>query len=299
MNSLLGIKKEQSQRFLQNGMRIPVTLIDVKENSVIAIKTSDRDHYQAIQLGYGAKKRANRSELGHAKGAKKEGAPKFLREVRIFDESETLPEVGSILNPKEVFTPGDIVDVAGVSKGKGYAGVVKRWGFHGGPKTHGQSDRHRAPGAIGQGTTPGRVYRGKKMAGRMGNARVTIENLEIMEITNDGVLIVKGLVPGIINGLMIVKKVGEDKKFVPLYSDKNEEDEKPAITESTEESTETQSLSSENSDSSENQNVSESENQNKSVETAPAEDLSSEESEPEASSQEPEAKSKEIAKDAK
>ena len=218
MQALIGLKKVQSQRFLENGMRIPVTLIDVKDNCVIAVKTTDRNHYQAVQLGFSMKKKASKAELGHAKGAKQEKAPKFLREVRILDDSP-LPEVGSIVNPAEVFQPGDIVNISGISKGKGFAGVVKRHGFHGGPKTHGQSDRHRAPGAIGQGTTPGRVYRGKRMAGRMGNENVTIRNLEIVDVTADGVLVVKGLVPGIINSLITVKKVGEDKKFVPLWKE--------------------------------------------------------------------------------
>ena len=222
MQALIGQKKSQSQKFLENGTRIPVTLIDVKDNCVIAVKTSERDHYQAIQLGFSMRKNANKALMGHAKGAKRDMAPKFLKEVRILDESENLPEVGSILNPSDVFAPGDIVNVSGISKGKGFAGVVKRHGFHGGPKTHGQSDRHRAPGAIGQGTTPGRVYRGKRMAGRMGNENVTVRNLEIMDITADGVLIIKGLVPGIINGPIMIKKVGEGKKFVPLWREAEE-----------------------------------------------------------------------------
>lgn len=222
MLALIGIKKDQSQRFLENGKRIPVTLIDVKDNTVIALKTADKNKYQAVQLGISIKKNASRAELGHAKGAKLEKAPKFLREVRIIDESEVLPEVGAVLNPSEVFTPGDIVDVLGVSKGKGFQGGMKRHNFSGGPKTHGQSDRWRAPGSIGQGTTPGRVYKGKRMAGRMGNDNVTMENLEVVSVTNDGVLIVKGLVPGIRNGVLMVKKVGENKKFVPLQKTQEE-----------------------------------------------------------------------------
>ncbi len=217
MLALIGQKKEQSQRFLENGTRIPVTLIDVKDNTVISHKTQEKDKYQAVQVGFGMKKKASKAELGHAnKGAKLEKAPKFLREVRIVDADEVLLEVGTVINPGEVFAPGDLVDISGVSKGKGFQGGVKRHGFHGGPKTHGQSDRHRAPGSIGQGTTPGRVYKGKRMAGRMGSDTVTIANLEIIDVTNDGVLVVKGLVPGIINGLLMVKKIGENKKYVPL-----------------------------------------------------------------------------------
>jgi large subunit ribosomal protein L3 len=216
MLALIGQKKTQSQKFLENGKRIPVTLIDVKGNTVVAIRTNEKNKYQAVQLGFSMKKNASRAEVGHAKGAKLENAPKFLKEVRILDVSEVLPQVGEVLNPSEVFTPGDIVDISGISKGKGFAGGVKRHGFHGGPKTHGQSDRHRAPGSIGQGTTPGRVYKGKRMAGRMGVDNVTIQNLRIIDITNDGVLVVKGLVPGNIDGFLEVKKVGVDKKYVPL-----------------------------------------------------------------------------------
>lgn len=223
MQALIGQKKSQGQRFLEDGMRIPVTLIDIKGNIVISHKTAEKDKYQAVQLGFGIKKNSNKAEIGHVVGAKLSSAPKFLKEVRIYDESETLPEVGSEVNPQDVFSPGDLIDVSGFSKGKGYAGGVKRYGFHGGPKTHGQSDRHRAPGAIGSGTTPGRVYRGKKMAGNMGNDNVTIRNLEVVDITADGVLIVKGLIPGVINGLIYVKKVGQDKKYVPLWREKTEE----------------------------------------------------------------------------
>lgn len=223
MQTLIGQKREQSQRFLENGKRIPVTLIDVKGNTIVALKTQEKNNYQAVQLGFSMKKKASKAELGHAKGAKLTKAPKFLKEVKIVDDSP-LPEVGLVLNPAEVFEPGDMVDVSGFSKGKGFQGGVKRHGFHGGPKTHGQSDRHRAPGSIGQGTTPGRVYKGKRMAGNMGNDNVTIKNLEVIDLTDDGVLIVKGLVPGIMNGPLMVTKTGTDKNFVPLWRDKTEEE---------------------------------------------------------------------------
>ncbi|MBM3205468.1 50S ribosomal protein L3 [Candidatus Shapirobacteria bacterium] len=115
------------------------------------------------------------------------------------------------------FKPGDLLKVTGWSKGKGFTGVVKRWGFAGGPKTHGQSDRQRAPGSIGQTTTPGRVFKGKKMAGRSGGAKVTISGLVLMEIEEkEKLLLIKGLLPGNINGQLIVKKDKEFKKFVPL-----------------------------------------------------------------------------------
>lgn len=112
--------------------------------------------------------------------------------------------------------PGDVVQVRGTSKGKGFAGVVKRHHFKGGPRTHGQSDRERAPGSIGQTTTPGRVYRGKRMAGRMGSDRVTIKNLLVLDIARD-IVTIKGLVPGARNNRLVITKTGEAKKFIPLY----------------------------------------------------------------------------------
>lgn len=197
MNSLLGKKIAQSQVFLENGIRIPVTRIEVLGNEVLALKTKEKNGYCAIQLGFGKKRQ--------------------LREVRVFDET-TLPSVGDLLKATAVFKPGDVVDVIGTSKGKGYAGVVKRHHFKGGPRTHGQSDRERAPGAIGSTTTPGRVYKGKRMAGRMGQDRVTIKNLQVVSV-DDNYLLVKGLVPGSLNSLVMIKKVREDKKFVPLYKE--------------------------------------------------------------------------------
>lgn len=214
--TIFGQKKEQSQKFLENGVRIPVTRIWVKGNVVTGVRTQDKNHYSAIQLGFGTRKNATRARLGDVKGAKQNYAPNFLKEVRI--DADTDLTVGTMINPSEILAEGDIINVTGVSKGKGYAGVVKRYGFHGGPKTHGQSDRHRAPGSIGPGTTPGRVYKGKRMAGRMGNENVTIRNLMIVGVTEDEVL-VKGLIPGGINTMVIVKKVGANKKFVPLFKE--------------------------------------------------------------------------------
>ncbi|MEK7559070.1 MAG: 50S ribosomal protein L3 [Patescibacteria group bacterium] len=219
LNTILGQKKEQSQKFLEDGTRIPVTRILVKGNVVTNVRIADKHKYSAIQLGFGVKKNATKSVIGNTKGAL-EQAPNFLKEVRI--DADTDLSIGTMINASEVLAEGDIIDITGVSKGKGYAGVVKRHGFHGGPKTHGQSDRHRAPGSIGQGTTPGRVYKGKRMAGRMGNENVTIRNLVVVGVTEDEVLI-KGLVPGSVNTMVIVKKVGANKKFVPLFKDKTDE----------------------------------------------------------------------------
>ena len=218
MITLLGLKYTQSQGFLTDGRRIPVTEVLVPGNPVISIKSKDKAGYDAVQLGIGVRKHANKSLQGHIKGAKLETAPRFLREVRIVDTDMAMPTVGDVVKALDVFKPGDIVDVTGVSKGKGFAGGVKRYGFKGGPRTHGQSDRERAPGSIGQTTTPGRVYKGKRMAGNMGRDTVTMKNLMIVDVLEDRVLI-KGLVPGIRNSLLLITKKGENKKFVPLYKE--------------------------------------------------------------------------------
>lgn len=224
IHALLGRKAQQAQAFLEDGRRIPVTKIVVGENTVVAVKTPDIHGYTALQLGIGAKKHTNKAIAGHITGAKLKNAPAFLREIRMA-RVEDLPEVGAKLKAADVFTPGDIIAVTGTSKGKGFAGVVKRHNFRGGPRTHGQSDRERAPGSIGQTTTPGRVYRGKKMAGRMGHEQVTLRNLEIVAVMDDSVL-VKGLVPGTINTFVSVTKLGENKKFVGLLQREEQKDEK-------------------------------------------------------------------------
>jgi len=222
LTALIGKKSYQKQGFLEDGRRIPLTGILVSGNFVTQIKTADKDGYQALQIGIDNKKKPTKAMLGISKKAGLEKSPRFFREVRADGLEETT--LGSELSFSEVFHPGDIVDVTGTSKGKGFAGGVKRHNFKGGSRTHGQSDRERAPGSIGQTTTPGRVYKGKRMAGRMGNDTVTVKNLEIIEVMEDGMLLVKGLVPGSLNSVVTIKKVGENKKFVPLYQQKNNEE---------------------------------------------------------------------------
>ena len=216
----MGKKQSQTQSFLENGIRLPVSVIDVSGNFVAQVKTKEKDGYDAIQIAFGNRKRIKKPIKGHLDKAGIKTSARFFREIK-FDEAAEI-ELGKNLGALEIFQPGDIVDVSGVSKGKGFAGVVKRHHFKGGPRTHGQSDRERAPGSLGQTTTPGRVYKGKRMAGRMGHENVTVKNLEIIEVTNDGLILVKGLVPGGVNSLVIVKKVGENKKFVPLYKEVTE-----------------------------------------------------------------------------
>lgn len=206
-----------SQKFTKDGKRIPVTRILAGPCPVVQTKTRQKDGYDAIQVGWGEKKltKIGKPLRGHFKGAKLKLAPRFLKEIEV--EKKSKFKAGDFIKISDVLKPGDRVDVAGVSKGKGFTGVMKRWGFAGGPATHGQSDRARAPGSIGQTTTPGRVFPGKKMAGRAGGGRVTVKNLTVMDIDEDkNLLLVKGLVPGPRKGLLLIKKVGEESQFIPL-----------------------------------------------------------------------------------
>jgi large subunit ribosomal protein L3 len=230
LTSLIGRKIYQKQGFLQDGTRVPLSGVRVFGNVIAQVKSADKEGYNAVQLGIETKKKARKSLVNHSKKAGLTNTPAFLREIRVDDVVDVT--AGTEINPADIFAPGDIVDVTGISKGKGFAGGVKRWGFHGGPRTHGQSDRERAPGSIGQTTTPGRVYKGKKMAGRMGQDTVTVKNLEVVEVTSDGMLLIRGLIPGSVNTIVVIKKMGTNKKFVPLYSEVVEESvTKPAVEE--------------------------------------------------------------------
>jgi len=211
MKGILGKKVGMTQVFNEEGNVIPVTLIEAGPCYVTQKKTTEKDGYTAVQLGFEEvpEKRINKPRAGHLKKA---GVPmlRYLREFRVKDHSDL--EVGQIVKV-DVFEVGDRVDVVGTSKGKGFAGVVKRHGFAGGPKTHGQSDRHRAPGSVGAGTTPGRVFKGMRMAGRMGGERVTVSNLEVVIVDPDrNLLAVKGAIPGAKNGLVMVKAARKTKK---------------------------------------------------------------------------------------
>lgn len=225
LNTIFGFKKNQTQKFLENGTRIPVTQINMARNVIVMVKNKDKHGYSAVQLGIGTSKKANKAIIGQVRGANLKNAPRFFREalcIPVADQEDQTLKVGDTIKASDVLKPGDIVDAIGVSKGKGFAGVVKRHHFKGGPRTHGQSDRERAPGSIGQTTTPGRVYKGKRMAGRMGSDRVTVKNLKVIDVKEDSVLI-KGLVPGSINSLVEIRKIGEDKKFVPIVKEEEED----------------------------------------------------------------------------
>jgi large subunit ribosomal protein L3 len=201
MEGVLGRKLGMTQVFDRGGEAHAATVIEAGPCLVTQVKTPDTDGYHAIQLGYGLAKRMNAPMKGHLK---KLGQFRYLREFRVDDASRY--QVGQKLGV-ELFEAGDRVDIIGISKGRGFAGGVKRYGFRGGPKTHGQSDRHRSPGAIGAGTDPGRVFKGQRMAGHMGNERVTARNVKVLESNPArGVLIVQGAVPGARNGLLSIRR---------------------------------------------------------------------------------------------
>ncbi len=217
INTILGYKKTMSHTFIED-TRVPVTWVSAGPCIVTHIKSEDKDGYWAVQLGFGWKKTKNttKSLQGHLnkslnslkdkKVLQEKKHPKFIKEVKLDIKPDV--NVGDVVLINDIFRKGDVVAVTGISKGKGFAGVVKRWHFAGGPKTHGQSDRLRAPGSIGQGTTPGRVLKGKKMAGRMGQDTVTVKNLTVVDIDKDlNSIAISGAVPGPISGLLIIKKI--------------------------------------------------------------------------------------------
>ena len=203
---ILGEKSEQSQTFDDNKDRIPTTFIKTSHCYLIEIKEPSKHGYFSVMLGFGQTKNIKKPNMGKIAKAGLKTPLRFLREFRV--ESKKLNQkikIGGEMKPTLFFKKGEYVDVSGTSKGKGFQGVVKRHRFAGGPRTHGQSDRERAPGSIGQTTTPGRVFKGKRMAGRMGGKRVTVKRLQIVEVKDDG-LVVKGLVPGARGGLLEVIK---------------------------------------------------------------------------------------------
>ncbi|VAW39618.1 LSU ribosomal protein L3p (L3e) [hydrothermal vent metagenome] len=218
MKGLLGTKVGMAQVFNESGVVAPVTIIQAGPCYVTQVKTEDSDGYTAVQLGFSELKesRLTKGQQGHL-GRLKKGrghkkgqnipALRYLREFRTKDAAEHT--VGQTITVEQ-FEIGDRIDVTGKSKGKGFAGVVKRYGFGGGMKTHGQSDRWRAPGSIGATSGVARVFKGKKMPGRMGNDRVTAQNLEVMRIdTERNLIAVKGAIPGAKGTLVVIRKAAK------------------------------------------------------------------------------------------
>ena len=199
---IIGRKLGMTQVFDENGRLEAVTAVSAGPCFVTQIKTQEKDGYYAVQLGYGEAKRLNSPEKGHLKGAGKQ--VQHLMEIRV--EAPTALKVGQTLDAS-LFKKGDKVDIIGISKGKGFAGGVKRYHFRGGPKTHGQSDRHRAPGSVGGTTSPARVYKGQRMAGHMGNRRVTALNVEVAQAdTGRNIVLLKGTVPGAEDAIVLIRK---------------------------------------------------------------------------------------------
>jgi large subunit ribosomal protein L3 len=199
---IIGRKLGMTQVFDENGRLEAVTAVAAGPCFVTQIKTQEKDGYYAVQLGFGEAKRLNSPEKGHLKAAGKQ--LQHLMEIRV--EAPTALKVGQTLDAS-LFKKGDRVDIIGISKGKGFAGGVKRYHFRGGPKTHGQSDRHRAPGSVGGTTSPARVFLGQRMAGHMGNCRVTALNVEVAQAdAGRNILLVKGAVPGAEDGIVLIRK---------------------------------------------------------------------------------------------
>ena len=206
MKGLLGIKVGMTSVFNDEGMSVPVTIIDTNSCTVVGKRTLEKDKYSAVTLGFGAvkEKRLTKAQQGHNK---KQGAKgtRFVKEFRVEPDEAAKFELGAAVSP-ELFKKGELVDVTGVTKGRGYQGVVKRWKFAGFGQTHGTHEYRRHPGAIGQRKTPGRVYPNKKLPGHYGVENNTTQNLEVVEVIADkGLLLVKGGVAGHNNGLLVVR----------------------------------------------------------------------------------------------
>jgi large subunit ribosomal protein L3 len=203
--ALIGRKVGMTQVFQDDGTMVAVSVLSIEPNTVTRLRTPERDGYAAVQLGAETARKLNKPDAGQLKDLPKAAqSVKTKREFRVDDLGAY--ELGQTVSIDDLFAAGDDVDVTGVSKGKGFAGHIKRHNFHRGPKTHG-SDHHREPGSIGPGTTPGRVYRGLKMAGHMGDERVTIKKVRVVRTDPDrNLLLVKGSLPGARGSLILVKK---------------------------------------------------------------------------------------------
>jgi large subunit ribosomal protein L3 len=207
IQALLGRKLGMTRLFDDNGVVTASTLVEAGPCFITQLKTPERDGYTAVQLGFGDKRRPAGPEKGHLKAA---GLPDrrglaHLREVPA-DALDGL-ELGARVDAS-MFVAGELVDVIGTSKGRGFAGVMKRHNFRGGPKTHGQSDRWRHPGSVGSGTTPGRTMKNMRMAGHLGDARVTVKNLRVLRVDPErNIVVLRGAVPGPKGGLVMIRKV--------------------------------------------------------------------------------------------
>ncbi|MFQ5736791.1 MAG: 50S ribosomal protein L3 [Thermodesulfobacteriota bacterium] len=205
IEGILGKKLGMTHVYSETGAQIPVTVVKAGACHVVQRKTVEKDGYDAVQIGFGEKKehRVNRPMTGHFKKA---GTPCVYTVAEFRGESLDELKPGTVVNCADVFKVGDFVDVSGKSKGKGFQGSMKRHNFGGGRASHG-SMHNRAPGSIGQSSDPSRVFKGMRMAGHMGDAKVTVQNLKVVDIrAEENVLLISGAVPGAINGLVVIKK---------------------------------------------------------------------------------------------
>lgn len=202
---IMGRKLGMTRIFNSDGTAVPCTVVLAGPCPVIQVKDEEKDGYCAVQIGFGAvaDKKVSKPLQGHLSKAGK-GGLRHLKELRLLNVEGY--EVGQDITV-DIFSPGDVVKVTGTSKGKGFQGVMKRWNFRGMPDSHGHEKVHRSPGSVGHATFPGKVFKGKKMPGQMGNKRVTMSNLEIVDVRpEDNILIIRGAVPGPRNGLIMVRK---------------------------------------------------------------------------------------------
>lgn len=207
---ILGTKLGMTQVFDDENRIIPVTVVEAGPCTVAQVKTTDRDGYAAVQLAYGTRKHVNKPTAGHLAKAGLDSA-RVLAELR-FDADDELPELGSAVTC-DAFVRGETIDVTGTSKGKGYAGVMKRHNFRGMGDGHGVKKKNRHPGAVGACATPGRTFRGQRMAGRMGGERVTVQNLEVVDVDTDhGLILVKGAVPGANGSVVFIRAAVKGQK---------------------------------------------------------------------------------------
>lgn len=203
---LIGKKVGMTHVYNEDGAAIAVTVVDVSENDFLQVKNAESDGYSAVQVGFGEQKesRVNQPDLGHFKKHGSDSPKRVVKEFR-FESDEALPDTASVKLDASLFENGQFVDVIGVSKGKGFQGVVKRWGFAGSPASHG-SMMHRRPGGIAMGTDPGHVLKNAKMPGRHGVYRRTVQNLQVVESRpDDNVLLISGAVPGPKGGIVVVR----------------------------------------------------------------------------------------------
>ncbi len=228
INTLLGTKKEMTSDYDARGRRVAVTKVAVSPNFITQVKTVEKDGYASVQIAMGSKKSVKNPQKGHFKKAGVSENLRYVKETRTA-EDEGLT-AGTEIAINKVIRKGDVVKVSGTEKGRGFQGGVRRHGFHGvGMRTHGQSDRQRAPGSIGTGTTPGRVLKGKRMAGHMGNEAATIRGLEVISVSrSEGTVTIKGAIPGPYGGLVKITKTGVVKGYTPPPEEKEDEEEVPS-----------------------------------------------------------------------